>query len=128
MNLSAYIGIPYEPNAKGPHAVDCCGLIQLFYRNEFNIELPEYLYPIENDYKSIGEMARQKLAVLYPWEPVADLKLGDVLVFRIFGHPIHVGMYIGDGDFLHSCRGKSSCIERLMDWNDRLVQGLRWSP
>jgi cell wall-associated NlpC family hydrolase len=45
MHWSAkYIGMPYEPGARGHHgSVDCWGLLYWVYAREFNILLP--LYP-----------------------------------------------------------------------------------
>jgi cell wall-associated NlpC family hydrolase len=36
--------------------------------------------------------------------PVAnhDLRVGDILFFRIAGKMSHVGMYLGDGEFVHA--------------------------
>jgi hypothetical protein len=37
-----YIGLPYEPGARGPEKVDCWGLLFLIYRERFGISLPEH--------------------------------------------------------------------------------------
>ncbi len=38
-----YIGLDYEPAARGPEKVDCWGLVVVIYLNQFQILLP--LYP-----------------------------------------------------------------------------------
>jgi hypothetical protein len=40
---SKYLGLKYQPGARGPENVDCWGLVRLVYLQEFRIELP--LFP-----------------------------------------------------------------------------------
>jgi len=79
----AQLGKPYVYGASGPFAFDCSGLITYCYR-AVGIDLPHYSY----DQARCG----QRVAV-------ADLQPGDLVFFRSLGH---VGMYIGDGQFIHA--------------------------
>jgi cell wall-associated NlpC family hydrolase len=62
------------------------------------------------------------------WYKVEKPELGDVLIFRIKGYETHCGIYLSDGDFLHSLAGRQSCIENLNDsnWNRRITRMYRW--
>ena len=42
MNYSKYIGLTYLDNGRTEAGVDCWGLARLFYKGEFDIELPSY--------------------------------------------------------------------------------------
>jgi cell wall-associated NlpC family hydrolase len=62
------------------------------------------------------------------WKKVDEPELGDVLIFRIKGNETHCGIYLQDGDFLHSLQGRMSCIENLNDsnWSRRHTRTYRW--
>lgn len=126
LNLSAYIGIPYRIGARGPDAVDCAGLVFKFYREQLGIELPQFFYGEEITREEMADIAEGSMKS-GQWQKVNAPVFGDVLVFRMFGQPTHVGIYVGGDDFLHSVEGKDSCIERLSAWFPRLVGVLRWT-
>ena len=125
-DLARYIGRPYEIGGRGPTSFDCAGLVIEFYRNELGIDLPPLLYG--------PEVTRDEMAAVADvgirsgkWNEIERPSPGDVLVFRMFGQPTHVGVYVGGDDFLHSIEGKDSCLERVSVWRSRLVGVLRWN-
>jgi cell wall-associated NlpC family hydrolase len=79
----AQLGKPYRYGATGPDMFDCAGLTQYCY---FHVGM------------SIG---RTTWAQAKCGDPVdyADLQPGDLVFFHGYGH---VGMYIGDGNYLHA--------------------------
>jgi len=120
MDYTKYIGLPYQENGRTEHGVDCWGLVRLFYRNEFNIDLPSYIenYTGANDPYLADFVKHTKIT----WNQTTSPKPGDVCVFNILGEPTHVGIYIGQSEFLHCRDGKDSVIESLQNykWNRRL--------
>lgn len=46
----------------------------------------------------------------------------DVIVFKRAGHPAHVGVYVGKGEFIHSDDSHTSRVERLdsVFWRNRI--------
>ncbi len=127
MNLSKYIGLSYKPKGRDNDGIDCWGMVQLFYREELNIDIPSYAedYKNPNDRKSVSAAIIDNIG---NWVKVATPKFGDMLLFEILGLPLHTGVYIGDNDFLHSFYNTNSCIERLnsINWNRRLLGVYRW--
>jgi len=123
-----YVGIPYGNRGRGWDQLDCWGLVQLFYKEELGIEVPDYLwaYTSAEDHGSVA-LAINKNKVM--WSKVEKPEYGDVLVFRIMGHPIHVGIKLDNNDFLHAFKGTQSCIERLnsLSWARRLTEVYRWA-
>ncbi|MHB8779795.1 MAG: C40 family peptidase [Candidatus Geothermincolia bacterium] len=81
----AQLGKPYVYGAGGPGAFDCSGLVSYSYA-AVGIILPHYSY----------DQARYGPAVSR-----ADLQPGDLVFFRKLGH---VGIYIGDGQYIHAPR------------------------
>ena len=126
--MNQYIGIPYADRGRGFESLDCWGLCQLFYKEEFGIDIPDYLwaYTSAEDGGSVA-MAINENKV--NWLKVDQPDFGDVLVFRILGQPIHVGIKLQDDDFLHAFKGTNSCIERLssLSWSRRLLEVYRWA-
>ncbi len=80
------IGVPYRYGGTTPRGFDCSGLI--FY-----------------SYSRAGKNVPRTTGSLWSGiQPVSrnQLQVGDVLFFRIEGKMSHVGMYIGDNQFVHA--------------------------
>lgn len=127
MKLDSYIGIKYRDRARDEDCVDCWGLLCLFYRNEFGIELPQYTTDTPDGAKYVAEVTAGA-RVDPTWEKVDTPQYGDVLLFRVQGLPIHCGVYVADNEFLHSFPNRDSCLERLdgLSWIKRLDGIYRW--
>lgn len=80
------VGVPYRYGGQGPSGFDCSGLVHYSYRHA-GMSVP----------RTTGQLWEAT-------EPVArsDLSPGDVLFFSIEGKMQHVGLYIGDGRFVHA--------------------------
>ena len=110
-----YIGLSYE-------SYDCYELIQLFYKNLFNINL-ETLYLTRPDKQTTNKFIEDEKT---EWLEVQEPKFGDIILIRINGLPCHVGIYINDSVFLHSRQKTGSCLERVNVWKNRIVGYYRW--
>jgi len=128
VSIAQYIGLNYLPKGRTAEGVDCWGLVQLFYRNELHLDVPsyddQYLNPTDR-----GSVSKTIIDNMGHWAKVQEQEYGDVLLFEILGLPLHTGIYIGDGDFLHAFKNTNSCIERLksITWNRRLLGAFRWT-
>ena len=79
-----YLGVPYVWGGTSPSGFDCSGFVQYVYR-EAGINISRTTYTqIQEGY------------------PVSDLQPGDLVFFGSYSDPYHVGMYIGDGQYIHS--------------------------
>jgi murein DD-endopeptidase len=92
------IGVPYRYGGSTPNGFDCSGLI--YY-----------------SYSRAGKNVPRTTGTLWSGiQPVAQsqMQVGDVLFFRIEGKMSHVGMYIGDNQFVHApASGKSVTVGSL---------------
>jgi cell wall-associated NlpC family hydrolase len=93
----AQAGLRYRWGAKQPgKAFDCSGLVQ-WVMAKFNIAVP----------RTSREQARQGVAV--PKDP-EQLLPGDLLYFGPGKRVDHVGIYLGDGRFIHAANRKKGVI------------------
>lgn len=84
-----FIGKPYVWGAEGPKSFDCSGFTKYVY-NAFGVELPHYT----------GAQIGKGSSVVRK-----DLNQGDLVFFNTDGPVSHVGIYIGNGDFIHASSG-----------------------
>jgi len=121
MNYDKYIGLPYLENGRTESGVDCWGLARLYYKDQFNIDLPSYT----NEYNGGQDPAIVSIvnAHIDNWEQLTAPNIGDLCLFNILGEPTHVGIYIGDSKFLHCREGMDSVIESLdnIKWKNRFA-------
>lgn len=83
----SYMGAPYVYGGISSTGFDCSGLVYHVF------------------IQVLGESVPRTSMGLYQWaEPVAPLQMqkGDLVFFNTTGNISHVGIYIGDGRFIHS--------------------------
>lgn len=84
-----YLGIRYRRGGTSPETgLDCSGLVQNVFRNSLGLQLP----------RTAADMARlgEKVAK-------SELLPGDLVFFKTSRRAFsHVGIYVGEGRFLHS--------------------------
>lgn len=85
----AHLGVPYRYGGNSPTTgFDCSGLVRHVFLGTAAVELP----------RSAHEMARQGVPVA-----AGELQPGDLVFFNTRGRPhSHVGIYMGDGRFVHA--------------------------
>lgn len=87
---------------------DCSGLVQYVYREAYGIQLPRLAV----------EQSRRGQVI-----PRADLEIGDLVFYNTQKQPYsHVGIYMGDGRFIHAPRtGASVRVEKMSSkyWSSR---------
>jgi cell wall-associated NlpC family hydrolase len=107
-----YIGLPFLPHGRDRDGVDCWGLVRLVYAEQFGISLPsmEARYCHGTDRKSISSLINRESGLWRIWK-TEEACTGDVIVLRLHGLPLHVGLVLGDGQMLHVERGIDSSIE-----------------
>ncbi len=101
MSAMGLLGVSYRFGGSNPASgLDCSGFIQYIFREAMNVNLP----------RTSAAMAEVGIPV-----EKSNLKPGDLVFFARAGRRVgHVGMYIGDGKFIHAPRtGKSIEIQNL---------------
>lgn len=126
LDLTRYIGLPYLSRGRSEEGIDCYGIIIKFYKECLGIDLPDYVNEHSSSDDSVLVTVTRRSADLSAWIPQEKPQFGDVIVFIVMGHPLHVGMYLADGDFLHCLQGRNSCIENLDKWGKRVQKFIRY--
>ncbi len=112
LDIARYVGIPYVSKGRTYDGCDCWGLLRLVYLEQLGVELPSYADD-NADAAEVSETRRVVEAKRDSWERVAIPRPGDAVLMKIHGEPVHVGVYIGDGEMLHVRGGANACVQRL---------------
>ncbi len=92
------VGVPYRYGGNSPSGFDCSGLVHYSYATAG---------------KNVPRTTGGQWAKLAPVDD-RDLRTGDLLFFNIDGKMSHVGVYLGDGRFVHApSTGRTVSIESL---------------
>ena len=130
--VAQYVGLPYRPGGRDRAGIDCWGLYALVMREQFGMELPPYEGPPWGSAatgRGIAKAAAEYAQQFTQIEPPAA-KLGDAILIRSYGMPIHLGMVVGRELMLHAAEYQTSVIARYNSplWASRIVSFYRWNP
>lgn len=107
------VGLRYKYGAQQPgKAFDCSGLVQYVMRR-FDVTLP----------RTAREQAQQGVEV--PKDPEA-LKPGDLLYFGKGKKVTHIGIYVGEGRYVHAANRRKGVIESSLPKNDGSKRARFW--
>jgi len=112
------VGVKYRYGGRSPETgFDCSGLVAHVFKRAWGIALPASTDAL----KTIGRAVRHR-----------DLQPGDLVFYNTRNRPFsHVGIYIGDGQFLHAPRtGAKVRVERVETayWRARFNGARRLDP
>jgi cell wall-associated NlpC family hydrolase len=106
------LGAPYRYGGNTPKGFDCSGLVYYSYSRAG--------YPIGRD-------SRSQIAQAIHIDP-RDLRPGDLVFFNIGGGTTHIGIYTGDGQFIHAPSSGKRVSYASMDekyWREHFVRAGR---
>ncbi len=109
----SYLGVPYVYGGASPKGFDCSGFTMYIF-SQFGYSLP---HSATSQWNSSGEYVERD-----------DLQPGDLVLFcdpsRSNGKACsHVGIYIGDGEFVHASSGSSGKCIRISSLDEDYYDG-----
>ncbi len=107
---SEYVGIPYTSGGRTRSGLDCWGLAILVLHEQFHLSIPDYEYDDAANREEVGMLVNGQK---YMWHQTDSPDPGNLALFRIIGHPCHVGIMLTRYHFLHVRRYVNSCIQRI---------------
>lgn len=104
-----FVGVRYVRGGNTPDSgLDCSGFVRYVFQDSLGLNLPR----TAKEMSQVGEQVASN-----------DLKPGDLVFFNTMRHAFsHVGVYLGDGKFIHSPRsGETVRVDNLQDsyWKKR---------
>lgn len=101
-----YKGVPYKYGGTTASGFDCSGFVNTVYFNAFKYDLPR----TTNDISKLGKKISK-----------ANLKPGDLVIFKPSRKYMHVGIFMGNNTFIHSSTSKGVIKSKLDNvyWKDK---------
>jgi hypothetical protein len=117
VNAMGYLGVPYKRGGNNSAGFDCSGFVRAMYENTLGLVLPHNA--------KAQAAATEKI-------DRSELQPGDLVFYNTLRKAFsHVGIYIGEGKFIHSPRsGGQVRIENMNDayWVKRFNGARRVNP
>ena len=93
-----WAGTPYRIGGTTDRGIDCSALVRNVFRDSFDVEFPRSTQDQVHEGRPIDRQ---------------ELQAGDLVFFRPPGRYNHVGIYVGNGYFLHASTSKGVIISSL---------------
>lgn len=125
-----FVGLPYASGGRTRDGVDCWGLFNMVWAEEFGRPMPDYdglAWAKGADAEEVARCARAYSDRFLPIAP-GEEKCGDGVLFRMRGVPLHLGMVVYPGKMLHIEDGADACIEAYssFQWSKRIIGFYRY--
>jgi cell wall-associated NlpC family hydrolase len=122
--VEKYIRIRFVEHGRTHEGCDCWGLVKLILEEQFLVQgLPDF----SGDYvhtREAGKISKLCLDEAQNWKPIrlTQEAPGDVILLRIMGLPVHVGVVVTDGWMVHCEHGKDTALESYLrtHWINRI--------
>ena len=100
-----WIGVPYRFGGTSRRGIDCSAFVQTVYRDVFGLSLPR----VTADQVRAGSGVAR-----------GTFQPGDLVFFRPSSKGRHVGIYLGDGEFVHASTSEGVTVSQLNNgyWHD----------
>ena len=93
-----WLGTKHRLGGNDRDGIDCSGFVQAVYRNAFQINLPR---------TTVGQVKQG--------QPVGfqNMRIGDLVFFKPPDTPRHVGIYLGESQFVHASKSSGVIVSPI---------------
>jgi cell wall-associated NlpC family hydrolase len=99
--IQSWLGTPHRMGGMSRRGIDCSGLVVVLYEDLFDIRLP----------RTTTALMRQGRRV-----EKRNLTAGDLVFFKPTTKFYHVGIYLGQGEFVHTSTSNGVTLSRMDDY------------
>ena len=85
---------------------------------DMGITLPDPLYA--DTEQETNKRILESLETTILNEKLEEPEPGCIIELNVFGEPSHIGIYIGNGDFIHASRKAGVVVDKLFRWEKRV--------
>ncbi|WP_159866058.1 MULTISPECIES: bifunctional murein DD-endopeptidase/murein LD-carboxypeptidase [unclassified Raoultella] len=109
---ASWKGVRYRLGGSTRKGIDCSAFVQRTFREQFGLELPRSTSEQRDSGKSISR---------------SQLRTGDLVLFRAGSTGRHVGIYIGNNQFVHASTSSGVTISSMNEpyWKKRYNEARR---
>lgn len=113
LDVDRYIGVPFLNHGRSLDGCDCWGLVRLVLFEKFDIITPSFAEVYGDSHKDRTEIADALGSERMTWTLVTpgEERPGDVVLLRIYGLPVHMGIVTEPPKMLHVDRAMPATIE-----------------
>ncbi|CAM3521899.1 suppresses thermosensitivity of prc mutants at low osmolality (lipoprotein) [Xenorhabdus nematophila AN6/1] len=99
-------GVTYRLGGSTKRGIDCSAFVQRTFHDQFGMALPRST----SEQQNIGQTVSR-----------SKLRAGDLVLFKTGARMRHVGIYLGNNQFVHASTSNGVIVSRLTDsyWNKR---------
>lgn len=109
---ASWKGVRYRLGGDSRRGIDCSAFVQRTFREQFDMDLPRSTY----EQQEVGQKIQR-----------TKLRPGDLVLFRAGSTGRHIGIYIGNNQFVHASTSSGVMISNMGDtyWNKRYHEARR---
>ncbi|MFJ5460723.1 bifunctional murein DD-endopeptidase/murein LD-carboxypeptidase [Pectobacterium sp. CHL-2024] len=109
---ASWKGVRYRLGGDSRRGIDCSAFVQRTFREQFGMDLPRSTY----EQQEMGQQIQR-----------SKLRVGDLVLFRAGSTGRHVGIYLGNDQFVHASTSSGVIISKMTEdyWNKRYQEGRR---
>ncbi len=108
---NSWKGTPYKLGGTGRRGIDCSAFVQNLYREVYGINLPRTTKRQVEEGKKVRR---------------SSLEVGDLVFFKTGFNLRHVGIYVGDNEFIHASTSNGVIKSKITHyWDEKYWQSRR---
>lgn len=124
--ITSLTQIPFVEGGRDDKGCDCWGLVVVFYKNIFNINLPFYgnvFYENEKNYDTTCDEIENIKNTDALFKQIEKPEFGDIIMLRVMGRPLHIGVVLDNKKMIHTNTKSGVVIEKFTGdkWKSRIM-------